>query len=149
MASETQPLTAIVAKIIETRRHEVRINPSWIATEALLEIDPDKQSVPLVYLGCHLELRQIARGLLRQHFEDPPSPADDAIAQHDLFPDLQRRYPSARSKEASEPEYVLLDEMSDSDIWFNVERLRKEGTSKLRHADALEAFGLDKTAAAA
>ena len=79
MACETQPLSAIVAKIIETRRNEVRINPSWIATEALLEIDPDKVSLPLVYLGCHLELRQIARGLLRQHFEEPPSPADDAL----------------------------------------------------------------------
>jgi hypothetical protein len=149
MACETQALTAIVAKIIETRRNEVRINPSWIATEALLEIDPEKVSLPLVYLGCHLELRQNARGLLRQHFEDPWSPADDDIAQHDLFPDLQRRYPSARSKAASEPEYVLLDEMTDSDIWFNVGRLRKEGTTKLRHADALEAFGRDKTAAAA
>lgn len=104
--------------------------------------------MPLVYLGCHLELRQIARGLLRQHFEEPPSPAGE-LTQHELFPDLQRRYPSARSKEASEPEYVLLDEMTDSDIWFNVERLRKEGASKLRHADALEAFGRDKTAAAA
>ena len=47
------------------------------------------------------------------------------------------------------PEYVLLDEMTDSDIWFNVGRLRKEGTAKLRHADALEAFGRDKTAATA
>ena len=44
---------------------------------------------------------------------------------------------------------MLLDEMTDSDIWFNVGRLRKEGTAKLRHADALEAFGRDKTAAAA
>jgi hypothetical protein len=148
MTSETQALTTIVAKIIETRRDEVRINPSWIATEALLEIDPEKVSLPLVYLGCHLELRQIARGLLRQHFEEPPSPADELI-QHELFPDLQRRYPSARSKASSEPEYVLLDEMTDSDIWFNVGRLRKEGVAKLRHADALEAFGRDKTAAAA
>jgi hypothetical protein len=61
----------------------------------------------------------------------------------------KRRYPSARSKEATEPEYVLLDEMTDSDILFNVARLRKEGTAKLRHAEALEAFGRDKTAAAA
>jgi len=58
MTSETQALTAVVAKIIETRRDQVRINPSWIATEALLEIDPKKVSVPLVYLGCHLELRK-------------------------------------------------------------------------------------------
>jgi hypothetical protein len=39
--------------------------------------------------------------------------------------------------------------MTDSDIWFNVGRLRKEGTAKLSHADALEAFGRDKTAAGA
>ena len=103
MTSETQALTAIVAKIIESRRDEVRINPSWIATEALLEIDPEKVSLPLVYLGCHLELRQIARNLLRQHFEEPPPPAAE-LTQHELFPDLQRRYPSARSKASSEPE---------------------------------------------
>jgi hypothetical protein len=38
----------------------------------------------------------------------------------------------------------LLEEMSDSDIAFNVQRLRKEGKAKLKHADALEAFGLDR-----
>jgi hypothetical protein len=46
MASETQALTAIVAKIIETRRDE--INPSRIATEALVEID----SVPSPVAGA-------------------------------------------------------------------------------------------------
>jgi hypothetical protein len=34
-------------------------------------------------------------------------------------------------------DYVLLDKMSDADIAFNVARLRHEGATKSKHADAL------------
>jgi hypothetical protein len=142
MAPEAQALADIVSKIIHTRRVETRISPSWVATEAILQIDPTKVSLPLVYLGCHLELRQIARGLLRLHFEDIADPSDDEQAQHEMFPHLQWRYPAERKKGAdAEPEYVRLEELSKADIAFNVKRLRREGRAKLAHADALEAFG--------
>ena len=42
-------------------------------------------------------------------------------------------------------DYVLLDKMSDADIAFNVARLRKEGATKSKHADALEQFARDRT----
>ena len=64
--------------------------------------------------------------------------------QPDLFGGLQRRYPSSR-----QGEYVLLAQMSDADIASNVARLRKEGASKSKHADALEQFGRDKKKATA
>src|SRR5215467_432595 len=105
MAPETQALTNIVARIIDTRRAELRISPSWVATEAMIEIDPDRSSVELVYQGCHLQLRQIARSLLRLHFENANDPADDESAQHELFPELQWRYPAAHSA-GGEPQYV-------------------------------------------
>jgi hypothetical protein len=142
MAPEAQALADIISKIIHTRRDQQRISPSWVATEAMLEIDPSRVSLPLVYLGCHLELRQIARGALRLHFEDPADPSEDEEAQHEMFPDLQWRYPAARQRGAdAEPEYVRLEEMTKADIAFNVKRLRREGRAKLAHADALEAFG--------
>lgn len=141
-ASEAQPLTDIVARIIDEYRGEPRISPSWVATQAMAELDPDRSSVRLVYLGCHLELRQIARSVLRMRFEDEDGrdDDDDPTRQHELFPELQWRYPTARSRDA-EPEYVRLEFLTDGDIQFNVERLRREGRSKLAHADALEAHG--------
>ena len=75
MTREESQLTEIVARIIDIRRAQVRVNPAWIATEALKEIDPANRSVPLVSLGCHLQLRQIARAQCRKRYA--PSDADD------------------------------------------------------------------------
>jgi hypothetical protein len=144
MTSEEQKLREVVSRIIEVRRQEQRISPSSIATEAMNELDPRKTAPSLVYLGCHLEIRQIARGLLRLNFEGREDPKD----QHQLFPDLQWRYPTARSRYDEEHEYILREQMSDIDIAYNVERLRNEGRSKLKHADALEAYGRRRKAAA-
>lgn len=151
MAPEAQDLIIVVEKIIDTRRHAPRVSPTWIATEAIVTLDPGRISVPLVYLGCHLQLRQIARAQLRLHFEEPAAASDDELAQHELFPDLQRRYPTERKRKRfgdNEPEYALLEELSETDIAFNVRRLRREGRAKLAHADALEAYGRNKKRAA-
>lgn len=145
MTSEAQALTDIIARIIETRRDETKISPSWIATQAMTELDPDHQSIPLVYLAAHLEMRQIARGLLRQWFEES-DPETDESEQHELFPGLQRRYPTVR-KRGDEPEYVRLEEMTDPDIDYNVTRLRRESMAKLHHADALVAYQKRRKAA--
>lgn len=135
--SESQ-LAEVVARIIDIRRGQLRINPSWIATEALREIDPAAQSIELVRIGCHLHLRQIARAQCRKLFEDSE---DDDEPRFSGFEGLQWRYPTMRSKGADEPEYVLRDHMSDDDVSYNVSRLRSEARAKLAHADALEAWG--------
>ena len=147
MTSEAQALTDIIARIIETRRDQTKISPSWIATQALIELDPDKKSIPLVYLAAHLEMRQIARGVLRQWFEDSDPETDEGEPlQHELFPGLQRRYPTVRQK-GDEPEYVRLEEMTDADIDYNVTRMRRESMAKLHHADALVAYQKRRKAA--
>jgi hypothetical protein len=140
---EDGALIDVVARVIELRRTQDRISPAWIATEAMLLLDPEKQTQrvrPLVYLASHLQLRQIARELCRKSFEGD----EDSKKQHELFPDLQWRYPSARSKEQEEPEYVRLELLAQTDVTYNVARLRKEGRAKLRHADSLEAWGLQR-----
>jgi hypothetical protein len=136
MTREESKLVEIVSRIVDIRRTEVGINPSWIATEALKEIDPSRRSVDLVYLGCHLQLRQIARQVCRTKFEPHGEPEET----HDLFPDLQWRYPTARAETATEPEYVLLEHLTPADVAYNVRRLRQEAEAKLAHADALEAW---------
>src|SRR5258708_22781655 len=149
MSAESRSLSAVVGKIIEAQRDQARINPDSIATAALLELDQKKISVPAVLAGCHLALRQIARGQLRKRFLEEPDDDEDASEseqsehdcdapepeQADLFPQLQRRYPSSRAGE-----YILREQMSAADLNFNVGRLRKEGATKSKHADALEAW---------
>jgi hypothetical protein len=151
MSAESKSLASILSRIIELQRDVPRINPSAVASAALLELDPGKISVPAVAAGCHLALRQIARRLLRKRFEDadasddeddvePEQSEHDNAApepeQADLFPHLQSRYPSSRQS----GEYVLREQMSAADLSFNVGRLRKEGATKSKHADALEAW---------
>jgi hypothetical protein len=136
---EDEGLREIVARIIETRRIEPRISPSWVATEAMRELDPAKtveRRDPLIWLGCHLELRQIARALLARRFD----PIKDNGLRDDLFPQLQWRYPTARSAFFDEPEYILRDLMGSDDVGYNVARLRAEADAKSKHADALEAW---------
>ncbi len=129
-------LSEIIRRLYGARSDQERISPSWLATEAMLELDPDRVSPNLVYGAAHLELRQVARGILRKIPEDKEE-------QHDLFPDLQKRYPVARSSN-EEPEYVLLEKMTEEDVSWNVHRLRTEGNTKLRKADALEAWWEDQ-----
>ena len=142
MTREESQLAEIVARIIEIRRTQVRINPTWIATEALKELDPAARSVELVRIGCHLQLRQIARAQCRKLFEEEGDDEDEP--QFNEFKALQWRYPSARSKDEPEPQYVLRDLMTRADVNFNIMRLRREGMAKLKHADALYAWDRDR-----
>jgi len=146
MTAEMQGIMAVIARIIDLRGTEKRISPSWVATEVMLHFDPKKTTEPNIYIMGHLQARQLARMHLRGRFEgDSNEPAD----QHELFPELQKRYPAAVStRDDGEPEYVLLEEMADADYDFNIARLRKEANAKLRHADALEAHKYRRKAAA-
>jgi hypothetical protein len=102
-------------------------------------IDSERRAPLLVHLGCNLQLRQIAREMLRGKYE--PDGDSDADAQHSLWPELQKRYPTAKSARDGDPEYVLLEHLTDADLAYNIARLRSEAQSKLRHATALEAWG--------
>jgi hypothetical protein len=143
-SGEEGALVEIVARIVDLRRDQGRISPSWVATEAMLQIDPRReiqQRFPLAYHSSHQHLRQIARSQCRSLFEDD-EPRDSR--QHELFPGLQWRYPAARSKDQEEPEYVLLELLALEDVYYNLSRLRAEARAKLNHSDALEAWAKKK-----
>lgn len=136
--TEERKLAEIIARIIDARDGAIKISPNWIATEAMQELDPDRASPMLVHAGCHLQLRQIARQQLRQKYQ----PDDSAGAEPELFAgQLQSRYPSSRTARAEDPEYILLEHLTEHDISYNVARLRAEARAKLKHADALEGYG--------
>ena len=141
---DKRKLSLILMDIYERRGDKARISPAWLATEAMAALDGDKRSPPLIYRAAHLQLRQLARGICRKKFEDDGKEAE----QSDLFPNLQKRYPAAHVPDA-EPEYVLLEHLTDKDVRFNVRRLRMEADSKLHHADALEAWWRNRVEIAA
>lgn len=128
-------LHEVLARIYHRRRDESRVSPSWLATEAMAELDPMRVSPTQVYIAANLHFRQLARAILR----GAADPASDGAEQHEMFPDLQQRYPSADST-SEEPQYVKLEDLTADDVRFNVARLRAEATTKLAHADALEAW---------
>lgn len=139
--NDRNQLVALVAAVLETKGDEVHIHPAFVATEVLKKIDPEnyaQRQLPLVYFGCHLELRQIARGLLRAKFDPTADTADPD--QHPLFPELQRRYPLPHVK-GEGPTYCLLEHLPPLAVAFNVARLRAEARAKGKHAQHLEAWG--------
>ena len=142
MSDDIQKLRTVVLTVYDRCANAVRINPAWLATQVMNELDPEKTTPQLVYIAAHLQLRQLARAVCRGKFEDDGEEQESS----DLFPDLQRRYPAAHSPE-SEPEYVLLEHLSDADVCFNVDRLRKEATKKMRHANALQSWWRARLAA--
>jgi hypothetical protein len=135
MTAEERELSDLVQRIVEQADGEVWISPAWVATAVMMKIDPDRSSPRLVYQGCHLQLRQIARACLRGHFD----PVDEDNPQHELFTGLQDRYPVKR-KRGEDPRYVLREAMSDEDAEFNVHRFRNASLALTKHADALKAW---------
>jgi len=126
----------VICRVVELKKFDDRISPLWVATEAYQLLDPEKMSPKLVHLAAHLELRQLARQHLRKKY-DPAEPENE---QDELFPQLQSRYPTARSQRQDDPEYVKLEQMCHADVVYNATRMRRVGAAMAKHADALEAW---------
>ncbi len=139
-------LRNVVLAIIDARKADQRLSPAWIASEAMVKLDAAdlQKSKPLVYRAAYLQLRQIARQVCRKQFDQDKEEALDP-AQQEMFPGLQSRYPTAHSK-GEEPSYVLRQAMTSEDVIFNVNRLRRDGKTKLGRANALEAWWKTKEA---
>ncbi len=134
-------LIDVINGIIFNSSNQDQIMPAWVANSAFQQIDPEQLSPVRVKLAALQALKQIARQQLRGKFE--PTNNDDAL-QHQLFPDLQVRYPLARQTSDGEPIYIKLELLTDADRMWNVNRLRAEAGTKLKHADALEQWGLER-----
>jgi hypothetical protein len=145
--NDTNCLRSIVREIMDARKTDVHLSPAWIATEGMVKMDAkDLQKInPLVYLAAHLQLRQIARQECRKQFDADDGETLDP-AQQEMFPGLQSRYPAAHAEEIDEPSYVLRDSLTADDVTFNVQRLSREGRSKLARANALDAWWRHKQA---
>jgi hypothetical protein len=126
-----------IGQLIDSLTDAVRIRPSNIAEAVYFEYDPQEAApIEIKYAAiCHY--KQLAREALRGKFE-----ADNS-GQPDLFPGLQDRYPEPRNDKV-EPSYIRREDMSGATARFNIDRLRAEAETKLKHADALEQWALER-----
>jgi hypothetical protein len=138
MTNEEHKAREILLSIYEERRFNKRVSPTWLATMAMTSLDPLRVSHPIEYAMAHLQFRQLARSICAGRWEKAEG---DEEKQIELFSDLQTRYPTAPANRADdEPEYVLLEELTEEDFDFNIARLRSEGMAKIKHSDTLAAY---------
>ena len=118
------------------------ITPVSIA-RILLDRYAQGLEVHVQYLSLE-HLKSMARKRLGKKFND----ADDTQpSQGELFSGhLQKRYPLPPVT-GQEPAYKILESLTQAEIDWNVEMLRRSGEARLMHADALEAYGLKHVAA--
>jgi hypothetical protein len=144
MTGKPDELYDAVKAAYARRRHKSSISPLILATEAMERINFAPKLHAVGYRGCHLYMRQIARQFCRRYFE----PTEIIDRSGDLFPDtLRERYPLP-PKPGEEDEYVLLEDLTDEAISYNVERMRRASLALQKHSDALEAYGLNPRRAA-
>lgn len=144
---DEEKLGEIVSRVIGDNQRARSLSPAWIATQVMSEIHFPINLHHLGYVGCHLHVRQMARARLR-HFDPAEAVAAAISSGDDLFPEtLQDRYPTVPVSD-EEPRYVLRDLLTDKDVSYNVERMRRAGRGLLKHADALEAWHRDRRSAA-
>lgn len=111
---------------------ELEISPSLLASKVLDTIDPNRASPILVTIAASLQLRQLARTVCRETQNERELQAANAS----LFDDqLQPRYPARRN---GEEVYVPRHHLTFDERQWNIMRLRREASSKGKHADALQ-----------
>jgi len=142
-AGKEDTLWQRVRLTILTMKGEPVIDPISVADIAIESLSYD-----VIRLGCILELRQIAREVLRRlHMNGAKSspsrgtePIQPTLPGHD-FSLLQERYPKAHSNPKDERGYVLKERMSEEDWEWNKANLQGEGEVRIRHARQLDLYG--------
>lgn len=101
-------------------------------------LEPHLQYASLEYL------KQMARQVMAGRYESEGEQNDSH--QGDMFSGhLQERYPIQRTKGA-EPIYKRREDLSEHELQWNVEQLRKSASARLQHADALAAWAKSRGA---
>jgi hypothetical protein len=113
---------------------EIEISPAFLSDCAMKRLDAFNRAPVLVKWGCSLQLRQLARGILRGAFD--PMSDESKASQSDMFGGLQDKYPCTRNGDRV---YVDRMNLTRNERHYNMLRLTKEANTKLQHAEALKA----------
>lgn len=136
--NQHETITSDIHRAIDGCGDVETITPETIA-DALIARYGGTKNDPYVAWGGREHFKHMARQALASKF-DITKPADDDETG-ELFADkLQGRYPVPTAG-GGERGYKRLDSLSETELAWNVRRLRRAGRSLLAHANALEAYG--------
>lgn len=65
--SDYSRLHDVVSAAYEKHKDVGEVSPAWLATLAMEEIDFPRELHEIGYLGCHLQLQQIARSFVARN----------------------------------------------------------------------------------
>lgn len=139
-----------VRQVFDINATVVSISADFLADqvmEAIASHDTgfDKRVHSIGWFGCKQHVKQVTRGYLRHSFHP-----DRDDRQGEMFSEtLQDRYPTKPEPNFTQgdgdqplrPEsaYVLRHHLDPTDLWWNIDQLRKSAAGRLKHANALEA----------
>ena len=139
MSNQGDKLNEILRECLEQTKSDLGVSAAYLAHCAMKKIDEESSSPMLVSWAANMELRQMARGLLRREYE-PSGPVE--AAQVEMFEKLQQRYPVK-----GEDCYMPLHALTEEQLIENEDRIRQTGEAFLKHADALRAYREEKISA--
>ena len=129
---QAEQLHAVLSECLGDRT-DVPISAASLALCAMKRIDPDDISLPLVAFGCNMELRQMAREMLRETYD--PTAKDWSDTQGELFQGLQKMYPCKRQ---GKDVYVPRMQMTLAERERVLEMMTTHIKSRIKHRDALQ-----------
>jgi len=132
-------LSNYVNEAIEAHSGEIAISPTFIARKVVSIIDSENISLPMVTYGFNLQVRSVARSILKAAFD--PFHQDGLSGQTEMFTGLCPRYPARRSstEKDNDSTYVIRSELTLDERNVIPKRLKLSASTMLKHARAFEA----------
>lgn len=133
MADLGNQLNEILRECISNFESDAPLSPAVLAMMAMKRLDEGGVAPVLVAYSSNLNLRQMARNILRREF-DPIEKAESG--QVEMFDKLQDRYPCERNGELV---YVVRMQMRLEERRRVENRMRLAGVALIEHSDSMRA----------
>jgi hypothetical protein len=138
-------VTTQIQREIDSFGEVIVLSPTVVAL-AVQKHFSNAQLEPHIAYASLEHLKQLARRSLAGRYD--PEGDDNKAHQGDMFSGhLQERYPIPRAKD-DEPQYKQRTALTDDELQWNCDQLCKSANARLRHADALRAWGDNRKFAA-
>lgn len=135
-----------MARFIDDRRDCAILSPAAIAS-ATLDAFISETLEPHIEYATLEHFKGMARKVLAHQFDDEGDENRAYAVQGEMFSGhLQDRYPLPR-KRGEDPVYKLRDQLTNEEVRWNLQSLRRSADARLAHADALEAWHQSRTEA--
>lgn len=141
-----ETIASAMTRFIEDRGDCAIISPAAVASATLRQFC-DVSLEPHIEYASLEHFKNMARKVLAHRFADDGEENPAYQGQGELFSgNLQDRYPLPR-KRGDDPVYKLREQLTDDEVRWNLQSLRRSADARLSHADALEAWHQSRQAA--